>query len=99
MPEKGARNLILVSRSGAKDDDARQTLHDLESAGVNVEVCCCDIGDAGDAGRTLAPVLQRMSPVRGVVYGALQLRVSCAAWISFCRRRINLGHRICFSRI
>lgn len=76
MPEKGARNLILVSRSGVTDDDARQKVRDLKDAGVNVEVCSCDLGDAGDVERTLAPVLKRMPPLQGVIYGAMLLRVS-----------------------
>ena len=75
MPEKGARHLILISRSGG-DEQAREALNKLQADGVNVEVCRCDVGDAREMDQTLAPVLQRMPPVRGVVYGAMVLRVS-----------------------
>lgn len=75
MPEKGARNLILVSRSGVTDEDARQKVRDLKNAGVTIEVCSCDLGDASEVERTLAPVLKRMPPMRGVIYGAMLLRV------------------------
>ena len=75
MPEKGARHLILISRSGA-GEQAQETLDKLRAEGVNVEVGRCDVGDAREMDQTLAPVLQRMPPVRGVVYGAMVLRVS-----------------------
>lgn len=75
MPEKGARHLILISRSGA-GEQVQETIDKLQAEGVNVEVCRCDLGNAIDVDQKLTPVLQRMPPVRGVVYGAMVLRVS-----------------------
>lgn len=67
--------MVLVSRSGASTEEAQKTVRDLEAKGVNVQVCRCDVGDADAMQRALTPVLLRMPPVRGVVYGAMTLRV------------------------
>jgi len=76
LPQKGARHLILVSRSGASTEESQQALRALEAEGVKVEVCRCDVGDPDDLAQALIPVLKRMPPARGVVYGAMVLRVS-----------------------
>jgi short-subunit dehydrogenase len=76
LPEKGAKNLILVSRSGIKTEKAEQTIRDLSRQGVHVEVCRCDVADKQSVEQNLVPVLARMPPARGVVYGAMVLRVS-----------------------
>lgn len=83
LPEKGARHLILISRSGAASEKSQQALRTLEAEGVTVEVCRCDIGDSADLAQALVPVLKRMPPARGVVYGAMVLRVSLslALWL------------------
>ncbi|KAJ5578008.1 uncharacterized protein N7459_006972 [Penicillium hispanicum] len=74
MPQKGARHLVLVSRSGAATELAQKTINDLTSDGVMVEVCPCDISSEQNVEDSLAPLLRRMPPVRGVVYGAMVLR-------------------------
>lgn len=97
MPEKGARHLILISRSGA-GEQAQETLDKLRAEGVNVEVGRCDVGDAREMDQTLAPVLQRMPPVRGVVYGAMVLRVSSPLHVCPSGNSSNYCFRICYSR-
>ncbi|KAG0155247.1 hypothetical protein PDIDSM_821 [Penicillium digitatum] len=74
LPERGAKNLILVSRSGAKTENAEQTIQNLSRQGINVEVCCCDVSDKQSVEQSLVPLLTRMPPARGVVFGAMVLR-------------------------
>ena len=76
MPQKGAKNIILVSRSGASTDMAKKTIEDLTSQGIRVEVCRCDISDSQSVEQNIVPLLSQMPQVRGVVYGAMVLRVS-----------------------
>lgn len=75
LPSKGATHLILVSRSGASSEKAKQTVQELMANGITVEVCCCDISSQADVTEKLGPVLRQMPAVRGVIYGALALRV------------------------
>ncbi|KAF3030660.1 t1pks [Penicillium rubens] len=83
LPEKGAKNLILVSRSGVKTETAGQTIQDLTRQGVNVEVCCCDVADQQSVEQNLVPLLARMPPARGVVFGAMVLRDTLFEKLSF----------------
>ncbi|KAJ5091765.1 hypothetical protein NUU61_006635 [Penicillium alfredii] len=83
MPQKGAKHLVLVSRSGASTEKAQQTVQDLKSEGVTVEVCRCDVSNQQSVEQNLAPLLSRMPPVRGVVYGAMVLRDMLFEKVSF----------------
>lgn len=76
MPQKGAKNIVLASRSGASTEAAQQTIRDLTRQGVTVEVCRCDISDPKSVEQNMIPLLSRLPTVRGVVYGAMILRVS-----------------------
>lgn len=82
MPQKGARHLVLVSRSGAATEAAKKSIQELTKEGITVEVCCCDISSKQDVDGKLAPLLARMPPVRGVIYGAMVLRVRII-WVRF----------------
>lgn len=88
MPSKGARHIVLVSRSGASTESTQKTIQDLTDAGITVEVCRCDVSDEKSVSDNLASLLRRMPAVRGVVYGAMVLRVS---WLSgiFNRNLLN----------
>lgn len=76
MPSKGARNIVLVSRSGASTESAQKTIAELQSNGVTVKVCRCDVSSEQSVADNLTSLLSQMPPVRGVVYGAMVLRVS-----------------------
>lgn len=76
MPSRGAKHLVLVSRSGASTELAQKTIQKLTQDGVTIEICRSDISNQESVEQTLGPLLSRMPPVRGVVYGAMVLRVS-----------------------
>lgn len=80
MPEKGAKNLVLVSRSGASTENAKKAIEEIKLKGVNVEVCRCDVSDKQSVEQQLVPLLSRLPPARGVVYGAMVLRVSTSTF-------------------
>ncbi|KAJ5135703.1 Acyl transferase/acyl hydrolase/lysophospholipase [Penicillium bovifimosum] len=83
LPEKGAKNIILVSRSGPKTEKAKETIQDIIRQGVNVEICCCDVADKKSVEHNLVPLLARMPPARGVVFGAMVLRDTLFEKLSF----------------
>lgn len=76
MPQKGAKHIVLASRSGASSEAAQKTIQDLTRQGVTVEVCRCDIANPQSVEQNMIPLLSRLPTVRGVVYGAMILRVS-----------------------
>jgi NADP-dependent 3-hydroxy acid dehydrogenase YdfG len=75
MVTKGAHNLVLISRSGATGK-VKELMDELTALGANVLVRSCDVADKKSVDSLLSNELGNMPPVRGVVHGAMVLRVS-----------------------
>jgi phthiocerol/phenolphthiocerol synthesis type-I polyketide synthase C len=73
MAEKGARHLVLVSRSGPRSAEEAAEVEKLRSAGCEVLATSADVTDAGALRRVLEEVSHRMPPLRGVVHSAMVL--------------------------
>lgn len=76
MSTKGARNIVLVSRSGFVNDKLEALIRELASEGTQVLVKACDVSSRADVEGLLNGELTHLPPVRGVVHGAMVLRVS-----------------------
>jgi SAM-dependent methyltransferase/NAD(P)-dependent dehydrogenase (short-subunit alcohol dehydrogenase family)/aryl carrier-like protein len=74
--ERGARNLVLLSRSGPKSTAAQELLCELRLQGVRVECPACDISSTADLQHALEDSLTRLPPVKGCIQGALVLQDS-----------------------
>jgi len=71
--ERGAGNLLLVSRRGPATPGLDEATEELEALGVRVHVRACDIED-GEAVRALvAECGAGLPPLRGVVHAAMVL--------------------------
>ena len=75
MAQRGARNLILLSRSTTRSAAALRTINGLRAQGVNVTAPPCDIGDKDALAATLAHCARDMPPVRGCIQGSMVLQV------------------------
>ena len=75
MVSRGARYLILLSRSRPKSDAAKALLSELQSQGVHVEAPACDISQADALGLVLEQCTKTMPPIKGCVQGTMVLRV------------------------
>ncbi|PGH05127.1 hypothetical protein AJ79_06875 [Helicocarpus griseus UAMH5409] len=74
LAEKGARHIIVISRSGGSDERVKKMVNDLGTNGVTVVVCQCDTSKKEEVEAKLATILPQMPAVRGVIYGAMVLR-------------------------
>ncbi|KAH8668644.1 fatty acid synthase S-acetyltransferase [Xylariales sp. PMI_506] len=75
MASRGAKNLILLSRSGPTRDDAKALLKELENAGVRVATPQCDVSDAESLHKALDECTYAgMPPIRGCIQSAMVLR-------------------------
>ncbi|KAJ5916858.1 polyketide synthase [Penicillium tannophilum] len=74
MVSRGARYLILLSRSGPKTAEAYKVIHELQEQGATVAAPQVDIGDLSKLKKVLAELSATMPPIRGCVQGALVLR-------------------------
>jgi NADPH:quinone reductase-like Zn-dependent oxidoreductase len=72
MARCGARNLVVMSRSGGDDERSKSVVRDLEGLGAAATIVQGDISSLEDTTRVFAasPV-----PIKGVVHGAMLLRV------------------------
>jgi NADPH:quinone reductase-like Zn-dependent oxidoreductase len=76
MVDNGARNVVMLGRSGATSPDVVKLLKQYESkdTGVCMRAIACDVSSTGSFKQALSAMAD-LPPVRGVVHGALSLRV------------------------
>jgi NADPH:quinone reductase-like Zn-dependent oxidoreductase/acyl transferase domain-containing protein len=76
MVRRGARNVIVLSRSGPKDASAEALVADLGREGVNVAAPACDITNKATLEDTISACLSNMPPIRGCIQTSVTLAVS-----------------------
>jgi len=67
---KGARQLILIGRSGASSEEAQLALNAFALQGVKVLARACDVCDRTALADLLADCQQAMPPLKGIVHAA-----------------------------
>lgn len=75
MVNQGAKNLVLISRSGLTRHTARKFADELGDIGCNVAVFSCDIADERQLSKVLKKCADSMPPIRGVIQAAMALKV------------------------
>ncbi|KAK2879483.1 Type I Iterative PKS [Arthroderma sp. PD_2] len=73
MIENGARNVVLLGRSGASRPEVKRVLEQFEGTDIRLRAIACDVGSRVELQQALESI-QDLPPVRGVVHGALFLR-------------------------
>jgi acyl transferase domain-containing protein/NADPH:quinone reductase-like Zn-dependent oxidoreductase/thioesterase domain-containing protein/NAD(P)-dependent dehydrogenase (short-subunit alcohol dehydrogenase family)/SAM-dependent methyltransferase/acyl carrier protein len=73
MAGHGARHLVLMSRTGPRDDAARRDLDELRAAGVTVIDARGDVTREDDVRRVVKENGAGWRPLRGVVHAAMVL--------------------------
>ncbi|KAJ4286351.1 hypothetical protein N0V88_008057 [Collariella sp. IMI 366227] len=74
MVENGARNVVLVSRSGADDKTTEQLQREINQPGARVLVMKCDVGDAHQVAQLFRRCHRDLPPVCGIIHAAMVLR-------------------------
>jgi len=72
MAEKGAKHLTFMTRSGARTEEARKALEDIESLGCGAHLLQCDVGDLGAVEAAMASMTR---PLHGIIHAAMALKV------------------------
>ncbi|OJJ97005.1 hypothetical protein ASPACDRAFT_63311 [Aspergillus aculeatus ATCC 16872] len=72
--ERGARNLILLSRSGQNNEHARELVASLERQGARVVTPMCDITDQASLKVVLNVCRQLMPPIQGCVQASMVVK-------------------------
>ncbi len=73
MADRGARHLVLASRSGCKTDADRAVVQTLREQGVEVVLAKVDLTDAGATRELLEGIASQTRPLAGVIHAAAVL--------------------------
>ncbi|PBP25422.1 hypothetical protein BUE80_DR003887 [Diplocarpon rosae] len=73
MIEKGAKHILLVSRSAASHPEAASLSRRAKDNGCNLHIRSCDVSDEVSLVALLANCAHSMPPVRGVIQAAMHL--------------------------
>ncbi len=76
MASHGARNLIILSRSGAASPAAKALVSELREQGVRFATPAVDISNLEMLRKTLLGLSKSMPPIRGCIQATVALRVS-----------------------
>lgn len=76
LVQRGARFLILISRSGPRTPTALELLSQLRKKGVVVETPRCDISDGTSVKNLITSYSKRLPPIAGCIQASMVLKVS-----------------------
>jgi NADPH:quinone reductase-like Zn-dependent oxidoreductase len=76
LASRGARFLILLSRSGLQSDVAKELVGGLQQQGIYVEAPKCDITNIAMLETVLASCSERMPPIKGCIQSTMVVVVS-----------------------
>jgi acyl transferase domain-containing protein/NADPH:quinone reductase-like Zn-dependent oxidoreductase/NADP-dependent 3-hydroxy acid dehydrogenase YdfG/acyl carrier protein len=79
MSQRGAKNLVLMGRSGIKDAFSAEIVESMQNAGVNVTVFTGDITKINDVGNVIQLIEENMPPLKGIIHSAMVLQDSLIA--------------------
>jgi acyl transferase domain-containing protein/NADPH:quinone reductase-like Zn-dependent oxidoreductase/surfactin synthase thioesterase subunit/ubiquinone/menaquinone biosynthesis C-methylase UbiE/NAD(P)-dependent dehydrogenase (short-subunit alcohol dehydrogenase family) len=73
MSTKGAGNLVLVNRSGVKNEDDKKIISAIEARGTKVFIERADITNIDDVNRILKNLEEKNIPLKGIIHSAMVL--------------------------
>ena len=74
LVDKGAKHLLLLGRSGATTQEAKDTLQYLIQKGIHVYSASVDVANYDDLADTLDNFSTSIPPIKGVVHSAMVLQ-------------------------
>jgi NAD(P)-dependent dehydrogenase (short-subunit alcohol dehydrogenase family) len=91
MVDRGARNLVFLSRSGVQKEEARNLVKELTAEGARIAAYACDLSDEDRLRLVLRDVSRDLPPIRGVIQGAMVIQVCLILPYPFLRNEITDG--------
>ncbi|KAJ6145233.1 hypothetical protein N7470_009128 [Penicillium chermesinum] len=74
MAQRGARSLLILSRSGPRTPEACSLVQELTRTGVAVQAPACDITDSRALQSVISECQRNMSPIRGCIQASMVLQ-------------------------
>ena len=73
LVDKGARSLVLISRSATVKDEDKETIKDLQAKGVHVYIRACDVTDKSALSSLIAEIKREAPSLKGIIHAAMVL--------------------------
>jgi phthiocerol/phenolphthiocerol synthesis type-I polyketide synthase C len=73
LVKKGARHLVLLSRTGIVPDTNKDLLDKIKSKDVEIKVVACDVTDAIKLQSVLHDIQESKYPLKGIIHAAMVL--------------------------
>ena len=95
MVDRGAKSIILVSRSGAQKPEAVQAIDEMVAEGAIMAVFACDVADRSRLTAVIEKCTKTLPPIRGVIQAAMNLRdavfenMSADDWTASLRPKVQ----------
>jgi saccharopine dehydrogenase-like NADP-dependent oxidoreductase len=84
MAERGAKNIIVLSRSANATNKVTPVVTELGRLGCNIKAVACDISHRDQLTKALQECQEAMPAIRGVVQGAMVLQVGSHPFAHGC---------------
>ena len=94
MARQGAKHIILASRSGSSQKGVAELIEELSALDVQIVVRKCDIADYAQVQQMVSDCQASMSPIKGVIHGAMALRDTLFEKITFEDWQLNIKPRV-----
>ena len=75
MARRGAKYLILLSRSGVRSETSVALIEDLKTMGVHVSAPACDVTDLASLSAVVTECAKLFPPIKGVIQASMVLKV------------------------
>lgn len=75
MVSRGARNFILLSRSGARSQHAVGLIEEMQPRGVKIAAPPCDVSVEKEVSTIIEKYRSTMPPVKGCIQASMVLKV------------------------
>lgn len=76
MQTKGAKHLLLLSRTGSTSQSAKEYIAEMRELGMSIEAPPCNVADATALRRVIDSVATYMPPIRGCIQASMVIQVS-----------------------
>lgn len=94
MADRGAKHLIVPSRSGASSKAAADLIAQLQERGVTVVAPKCDVSDAASLGSLLDECSKTLPPIKGCINGAMVLQDAIMANMTFAQWDLTMKSKV-----
>lgn len=91
---KGAKELILVGRSGVLPEVQRAQVQQWQADGVSVHVMACDISDGPAVTALMARIALECLPLKGIIHCAAQVQDALSDRLSLAQLQQNLAAKV-----